>query len=98
VIAESAAVILSFSVPTLAPARIMSSRAGGLYGGIQFSSTSPFLSSNQPEQPNPTPSNQQEVPTASALTTQAEPAQSTDETDAAIQEAPAASGKATAGT
>jgi len=77
----------------------MSSRAGGLYGGIQFSSASPFLSSNQPEQqPNPTPSNQQEVPVASASTTQAEPAQSTDETDAAIQEAPAASGKATAGT
>jgi hypothetical protein len=73
----------------------MSSRAGGLYGGIQFSSASPFLSSNQSEQPNPTPSNQQEVP---ASTTQAEPAQTTDETDAAIQEAPAASGKATAGT
>ena len=76
----------------------MSSRAGGLYGGIQFSSTSPFLSSNQPEQTNPTPSNQREVPAASTLTTQAEPAHSTDETDAAIQEAPAASGKATAGT
>ena len=76
----------------------MSSRAGGLYGGIQFSSASPFLSSNQPEQPNPTPSIQQEVPAASASTTQAEPAQTTDETDAAIQEAPAASGKATAGT
>jgi len=76
----------------------MSSRAGGLYGGIQFSSTSPFLSSNQPEQSNPTPSNQQEVPAASTPITQAVPAQSTDETDAAIQETPAASGKVTAGT
>lgn len=76
----------------------MSSRAGGLYGGIQFSSTSPFLSSNQPEQSNPTPSNQQEVPAATTPTAQAVPAQSTDETDAAIQEAPAASGKVTAGT
>jgi hypothetical protein len=75
----------------------MSSRAGGLYGGIQFSSASPFLSSNQPEQSTFIPI-QQETPTVSAPTTQSDPAQSADGTDAVNQEAPAASGKATAGT
>ena len=76
----------------------MSSRAGGLYGGIQFSSAAPFLSSNQPEQSTSAPSTQPEIPAVSAPTTQSEPAQSADETDAANQEAPAASGKATVGT
>jgi hypothetical protein len=76
----------------------MSSRAGGLYGGIQFSSASPFLSSNQPEQSTSTLSTQQEIAAASAPTAQLEPPQSTDETDATNQEAPAASSKATAGT
>ncbi|KAH9955617.1 hypothetical protein BC827DRAFT_1236093 [Russula dissimulans] len=72
----------------------MSSRAGGLYGGIQFSSTSPFLSHGQPEQ---LPFTQQEVPAASVPAPQQEPVQSVDDTDAANQEAPAAPSKATAG-
>ena len=76
----------------------MSSRAGGLYGGIQFSSSSAFLSSNQPEQSTSTPSTQQEIPAASAPTAQLEPPQSANETDATNQEASAASSKATAGT
>ena len=76
----------------------MSSRAGGLYGGIQFSSASPFLSSLQPDQPTPTAPTQQESPAVSALAPQSEHAQSADDTDTANQEAPTASGKATAGT
>jgi len=76
----------------------MSSRAGGLYGGIQFSSASPFLSSIQPEQSTSTSSTQPELPPVSVPTTQLEPVQSADETDAANQDAPAASGRPTAGT
>jgi splicing factor 45 len=75
---------------------IMSSRAGGLYGGIQFSSSSPFLSLLQQEQ-STSPPTQQETPAASAPAPQSESAQSTDDKDAANQEASAASGKATAG-
>jgi splicing factor 45 len=74
----------------------MSSRAGGLYGGIQFSSTSPFLS--QQEQSTSAAPTQQEIPAASAPAPQPEPVQSTDDKDAANQEASVASSKATAGT
>jgi splicing factor 45 len=75
----------------------MSSRAGGLYGGIQFSSSSPFLSLLQQEQSSSAAFTQQETP-ASAPAPQSEPVQSTDDKDAADQEPSAASGKATAGT
>jgi splicing factor 45 len=75
----------------------MSSRAGGLYGGIQFSSSSPFLSLLQQEQSTSAAPTQQEIPAASAPAQQSEPIQS-DDKDAANQEAAAASGKATAGT
>jgi hypothetical protein len=75
----------------------MSSRAGGLYGGIQFSSSSPFLSHLQQEQAA-SAALTQETPAASAPAPQSEPVQSTDDKDAANQEASAASGKATAGT
>ena len=76
----------------------MSSRAGGLYGGIQFSSASPFLSHLQQEQAASAAPTQQETPAASAPAPQSEPVQSTDDKDAANQEASVASGKATAGT
>ena len=75
---------------------IMSSRAGGLYGGIQFSSASPFLS--QQEQSTSTAPTQQEIAAASDPAPRSEPVQSTDDKDAANQEASAASSKATAGT
>jgi hypothetical protein len=74
----------------------MSSRAGGLYGGIQFSSASPFLSSAQPEQSPPTAPAQQGIP-ISTPTPLSEPAQPADDTDAINHEAHAASGKVTAG-
>lgn len=75
----------------------MSSRAGGLYGGIQFSSASPFIS--QQEQSTSAAPTQQEIPTAKVPAPQSEPVvQSTDDKDAANQEASAASSKATAGT
>lgn len=74
----------------------MSSRAGGLYGGIQFSSASPFLSSTQPE-PSPVAPPQQELPVVSAQTPQLEPAQPADDTDTVTNEGHAASGKASAG-
>jgi splicing factor 45 len=76
----------------------MSSRAGGLYGGIQFSSSSPFLSLLQQEQSTSAAPTQQETPAASVPAPQPEPVQSTDEKDAANQEPSAASSKATAGT
>ncbi|KAI9456456.1 hypothetical protein F5148DRAFT_1224211 [Russula earlei] len=72
----------------------MSSRAGGLYGGIQFSSASPFLSTVQPEIP---PSTQQEALAASVPPPKPDPPQIADDADPTNQEAPAASGKATAG-
>ncbi len=75
----------------------MSSRAGGLYGGIQFSSASPFLS-QQEQSTSAAPAQQQEIPAASAPAQQSEPVQSTDDKDTANQEASAAPGKATAGT
>jgi splicing factor 45 len=75
----------------------MSSRAGGLYGGIQFSSTSPFVSSTQPEQSPSTAPPQQELPSTAAPTPQSEPAQPADDTDALINEVHATPGKATAG-
>ena len=67
----------------------MSSRAGGLYGGIQFSSSSPFVSASQPET---TPTAQPEAPAASA-----EPVQPVDDADVTNPEAFSAPGKATAG-
>jgi splicing factor 45 len=77
----------------------MSSRAGGLYGGIQFSSASTF-SSSASENTQPTsilPQNEPEVPApAPAQTTptpQEEPAIET----AADPGSEGASGKATAG-
>lgn len=70
----------------------MSSRAGGLYGGIQFSSSSPFVSANQPESSHPTPAAQPEAPVASV-----EPAQPIDDADVTNSEAFSAPGKATAG-
>jgi splicing factor 45 len=71
----------------------MSSRAGGLYGGIQFSSSSPFVSASQPD---PTPATQPEGPTASAPQS-AEPVQLVDDVDVTNPEAFSATGKATAG-
>lgn len=71
----------------------MSSRAGGLYGGIQFSSSSPFVSASQPEQSRPTPATQPEAPAASAL----QPVQPGDDVDVTNPEALSAPGKATAG-
>jgi splicing factor 45 len=70
----------------------MSSRAGGLYGGIQFSSSSPFVSANQPETQHLTPATQPEAPAASA-----EPVQPVDDADVTNPEAFSAPGKATAG-
>jgi hypothetical protein len=76
---------------------VMSSRAGGLYGGIQFSSASPFLSSSQPESSPSVAPPQQELPPVSAQTPQSEPAQPADDTDTVTNEGHAASGKASAG-
>ncbi|KAH9977361.1 hypothetical protein BGW80DRAFT_1436000 [Lactifluus volemus] len=64
----------------------MSSRAGGLYGGIQFSSASPFLSSSQPESSPSVAPPQQELPPVSAQTPQSEPAQPADDTDTVTNE------------
>ncbi|KAI0303547.1 hypothetical protein B0F90DRAFT_1816335 [Multifurca ochricompacta] len=70
-------------------------RAGGLYGGIQFSSTSPFTSSTQTEQsPLTVPTQRQETPTPEPPS---EVAQAGDDTDPITQEIPAVSSKATAG-
>jgi len=75
----------------------MSSRAGGLYGGILFSSSSPFLSANQPEPSRPTPSTLPEAPAAS-IPQSAEPTvQPVDDADVSNPEASGAPGKATAG-
>ena len=74
----------------------MSSRAGGLYGGIQFSSSSPFVSASQPEHSHHTPATQPEAPTASAPQS-AELVQPVDDADIANLEAFSAPGKASAG-
>ncbi|KAI0261036.1 hypothetical protein BC834DRAFT_1044212 [Gloeopeniophorella convolvens] len=75
----------------------MSSRAGGLYGGIQFSSTSAFVSPSQPEQSSSSAPAQQETPAAPAVPVPADPTPSTGDADTPNPEASATSGKATAG-
>ncbi|KAH9180256.1 hypothetical protein EDB89DRAFT_1840916 [Lactarius sanguifluus] len=74
----------------------MSSRAGGLYGGIQFSSSSPFVSASQPEPSHPTVPTQSEVPVVSAPQSVV-PVQPVDDADVTNPEASTAPGKATAG-
>ncbi len=74
----------------------MSSRAGGLYGGIQFSSSSPFVSGSQPEPPHSTATTQPEAPAALAPQS-AEPVLPVDDADVTNPEASTAPGKATAG-
>jgi splicing factor 45 len=71
---------------------IMSSRAGGLYGGIQFSSSSPFVSASQPDTSHPTPATKPEAPV-----TTAESVQPVDDADVTNPEAESAPGKPTAG-
>ncbi|KAH9048230.1 hypothetical protein EDB84DRAFT_1457952 [Lactarius hengduanensis] len=74
----------------------MSSRAGGLYGGIQFSSSSPFVSASQPEPSHPTTLTQPEAPVVSAPQSVV-PVQPVDDADVTNPEASTAPGKATAG-
>ncbi|KAH8991057.1 hypothetical protein EDB86DRAFT_2806823 [Lactarius hatsudake] len=74
----------------------MSSRAGGLYGGIQFSSSSPFVSASQPELSHPTAPTQPEAPVVPALQSVV-PVQPVDDADVTNPEASIAPGKATAG-
>lgn len=66
----------------------MSSRAGGLYGGIQFSSGSTFSSSTS--QPIPTATEPQKLPPSAAPTAPIAP-------PSVVDPGQAASGKATAG-
>ncbi|KAI9446740.1 hypothetical protein H4582DRAFT_2108331 [Lactarius indigo] len=74
----------------------MSSRAGGLYGGIQFSSSSPFVSASQPEPSHSTASTKPEASVVSAPQS-AVPVQPVDDADVTNPEASTAPGKATAG-
>lgn len=62
----------------------MSSRAGGLYGGIQFSSTKAFASTQAPATPAPAPISEKPATTFTAAPT-----------DPAAQNAPAPAGSAT---
>ncbi|KAI0648299.1 hypothetical protein C8Q79DRAFT_954719 [Trametes meyenii] len=74
----------------------MSSRAGGLYGGIQFSSSKAFTSASGPAAPTPTPA--EKVPPASASTVSFSSAATQNATASTSASAePTAPAKATAG-
>ncbi|KAI0345187.1 hypothetical protein BDW22DRAFT_1390597 [Trametopsis cervina] len=73
----------------------MSSRAGGLYGGIQFSTSKPFISSTAPQDAPTAPASS--VQEAAPSSTNVAPATTAIASSAAPEASSAPSGKATAG-
>ncbi|KAI0373276.1 hypothetical protein BV20DRAFT_1119323 [Pilatotrama ljubarskyi] len=75
----------------------MSSRAGGLYGGIQFSSTKAFASSQGPTAPIPAPAADKSASPPTESSAAAQPAAATTSSTTGAAAEPSAPAKATAG-